>query len=276
VPFPRFHWPDWKRLARETAPVAAAFVLGILYFRILVLMMSIISTPRETGLFVTSSRIMEMVAGLPLLLTGVALPVVAVAAHENPARLHYVLQRMTEIALTIGTLLALLIALAAEPVIVLLGGEEYRDAAKVLRVQGLSIVTIFLIQAWVVPLIATHEQRRMAAATAVGLAAVTALGAALIAPLDASGAALAAALGDAILAAAMLVALRAAGPGRGLSFRFAWRVVATAAIALTPLLVPGLPDAVDAVLGGLLFLGAAWVLRLVPSEVTDALKLRRA
>ena len=271
VAMPRVDWLEWRRIARSTAPVAAAFVLGILYFRILVVLMSVMSSERETGLFVTSSRIMEMVAGLPLLLTGVAMPVVSIAAHENPERLRYVLQRMTEVALIAGTFIALLIAIAAEPVIVLLGGEEYRDAAPVLRVQGLSTVTIFLIQAWVTPLVATGEQRRMAIATAFGLVAVTGLGAALIAPLDADGAALAAAIGDALLAGAMYIALRRAGPGRGLRFGFAFRVLLATAIACTPLLLE-IPDAVRAAIAAVLFAAAVALLRLIPSEVRDALR----
>src|SRR3712207_2445386 len=95
LPLPQFDLGEWRRLAVATLPVAIAFVLGIVYFRVLVVLMSLTADEVETALFVTSTRIVELLAGLPLLLAGIALPVVAVAARDNPARLRYVLQRMT-------------------------------------------------------------------------------------------------------------------------------------------------------------------------------------
>ena len=271
---PRFDGAAWRELAVRALPVAIASVLGVLYFRILVLMSSNLTSELQNGYFVTSARILELMAALPVLLTGVALPVASVAAKQDRERLRYVLQRMTEVAALLGVFTAVMLVFLAEPVIVLLGGEEYRPAAPVLRIQGLAMITIFLIQAWVVALVALEAQRLMAWATLSGVIAVLLCGAILIPLADARGAAAATALADALLAVAMLIALRRAGPGREIRWGFGLRVLLAAAIALTPVLIGGLPDVAAGALAAALYTAAAFALRIVPSEIIDAARRR--
>jgi O-antigen/teichoic acid export membrane protein len=236
--------------------------------------MSVIADDEQTGLFVTSTRIVELLAGLPMLLAGVALPVVAVAARDNPGRLRYVLQRMTEVAALLGVMIAVVTAFAAEPVIVALGGDQYRDAAPVLRIQAVALVTIFLAQAWSTAIVASGRQRALIWVTGLGLVAVIALGLALVPAFDAEGAALAVAIADAAMTAGTLVALRRAGPGRELSYGFVPRVALAGAVAALVPLALGLPDVAATLLACLLYAAAALVLRLVPGEVLDAARVR--
>ena len=268
---PRWSLAAWRPVIRAALPIALASVVAVVYFRILVVLASLLATPTETGLFVTSARILEIISGIPLLLTGVALPVVTVAAQENEARLRYILQRMTEMAALLGVLSAVLIALGAGPAIAVLGGPKFADAAPVLRIQGIAMITIYLVQAWVTTLIGLGRQAAITRATLVGLGAVLAAGSILIPPLEAKGAAIATIAADAVFAGAILVALRRVGPGKTLSFAFVPRVVLAGGLALLPALIPGMPDAVATVLALFVFVGAAWVLRLVPGEVRDAL-----
>ena len=91
---------------------------------------------------------MEMIGGVALLVVGVILPVATVAARDDRGRLRYVLAHTTKLALLGGGLLALTVVVAARPIVVLLGGEEFAPAASVLRIQAPVVLTIFLIYAW--------------------------------------------------------------------------------------------------------------------------------
>ena len=55
------------RSLRETLPLAVAFAMSVIYFRVLVVLVSLLSTDVQTGLFGTSFRIFEMLLGLPVL-----------------------------------------------------------------------------------------------------------------------------------------------------------------------------------------------------------------
>jgi O-antigen/teichoic acid export membrane protein len=275
---PRWDVEEMKRFGRKVLPVAGALVLTIAYVRVLVVLCSVLTSDYETGLFVTSARIVEILGGVALLISGVVLPVASVAARDDRGRLEYVLARTTEVSLMLGVLCALVFVFAAEPVVVLLGGEDFRDAGPVLRLQAPAVVTIFLVQAWAAFLIADDHLRDLLRCVSVGLVALLAAGLVLIPIADAQGAAIAAVVADVAYATAVFVAIRRL-PGRPVPMggrflvRLALALVAATAIGLA---LPG-PDEVVALVAAIVFAAGCIVQRLVPVDVWSAIpSLRRA
>jgi O-antigen/teichoic acid export membrane protein len=274
-------WPQvdlgaWRDLARKALPVAAAAVLAIVYVRMLVVLASLLTSERQTGLVVASARVVEIAGGLPLLVAGIVLPVAAVAAREDRVRLRFVTGRLTEVALLLGSLVAVALAVAAHPLVVLLGGEAFAGAAPVLRIHAAAVATFFVIQSWVVLLLADGRRRAVVVSSLVGLVAVVAAGLVLIPLYDAKGAAIAAVIADVADGAALAVSLRSI-TGRAwptpASFMARFAVALAAALAVGVLLpAPAVARAAVAVA----VLGAgALALRIVPSEVLDAVPRRR-
>lgn len=275
-------WPslsreDLRRLAFTALPVALAAIITAFYMRMLIIVSSLLTSEYETGLFVTSTRIIEMIGGLAMLMTGVMLPVATVAARDNRPRLRYVLAHTTKLALLGGGLLALTVAIAARPIVVLLGGEDFADAAPVLRLQAPVVLTIFLIYAWIGFLIADGRRRDLVRCMLVGTVALLVSGVVLISLLDAEGAALAALVADVLLAAVTLRAVRRVGDGsvgveRSYLVRYVIVLAASAGAALAVVAVA--PAVLAAVAAAVVFTGAAFALGLVPSEVRDLLPRR--
>jgi O-antigen/teichoic acid export membrane protein len=201
-----------------------------------------------------------------------------VAARDDRGRLGYVLARTTEVSLMLGVLSALVFVFAAEPVVVLLGGEEFRDAGRVLQLQAPAVVTIFLVQAWAAFLVADDHLRDLFRCVAVGLAALLVAGVVLIPIADAEGAAIAAVIADVAYATAVFFAIRRL-PGHlvPLAGRFLARLaLASVAAIAVGLALPG-PDEVVAVVAAAVFAAGCIVQRLVPVDVWSALpSFRRA
>jgi O-antigen/teichoic acid export membrane protein len=275
--------PRWDRerireLAAIGLPVAVSTVLGVLYLRLLVILMSVVSDdPDQLGYYVTSTRIVEIFVSLPFLLITVTLPVLSVAARDDRERLVYITQRTTELLLLGAGLIVLVLVVAARPIIEILGGTEYLPAVEVLRIQAFALITVFLVAAWNPTLLGIGHVRALVVASAIGLAAVLGLGLALIGPLEARGAAIAAVGADAALCLATYVALRRAGPGRELRGGVLGRIVLAALPAAgTALLLGGAAPLLAAALAAAVFVGAALILGAVPGELVDALRTRRA
>jgi O-antigen/teichoic acid export membrane protein len=274
---PRWTVEHLKKLAAIGLPVALASVLMAVYFRVLVVIMSLLSgDEREIGLFVTSTRIFELAAALPLILSTIVLPVMTVAARDNPDRLRYVVQETTQLFALVGVLIAIVVALAAEPILRILGGAEYVAAAPLLRIQSIAILTLFVSAAWSPVLIGMHKQGSVAVATGIGLVVAIAGGLALIPLWDAHGAAWAAVIADVFVVCAAYVLLRRAGPARELRLAFVPRLVLTAAAALAIVLVPGVPPLVDAAVAAVVYAGCAFALRIVPAGLSELLPARGA
>jgi O-antigen/teichoic acid export membrane protein len=264
-----------RRLLRDTLPMAVGLAMGMIYFRALIIMMSLIATAVETGLFATSFRIFEVLVGIPTLVLTVALPLLAQAGRDNAERLRHGLSRMTQLALALAVGLVLLIAVVAEPMIELIGGDEYADAAPVLRIQALALIGVFLNQTWQLGLISIGRYGSIAAANAGAFALVVGLGLALIPPYGAEGAAWAAVVGEAFLAALLFASIRRADRRIAPSLRCAPRIAIAAVIGGLGALIPGLPAAPAALLACVLYTGAALATGAIPRDVVEALVFRR-
>jgi O-antigen/teichoic acid export membrane protein len=269
---PAFDRSEWKTLLREALPLAVALILGIVYFRILIVLMSLLSSPVKTGLFATSFRVIEILYGVGALAVTVALPVLAVAA-EDRRRLRYMLQRMSEVAVMVACYLVLIVVIVAEPVLDLLGGSQYRGAAPVLRIQALALIPVFVGQAYQMALISIRRQSAQAVANGLALILVVALGLVLI-PLDgARGGAVAALVAETALTALLLLVLVKADRTLRPTFGFLWKVACAGGAGASVLLVPVLSTGAKAVIATLLYAVILWSTRAIPREIVDAFSL---
>ena len=202
----------------------------------------------------TAYRIVEILVGLPILLNTVCCrwtggPRAATA----PAACW---QRMVEVGTAIGRRHRRGRAVASVPIVLVLGGSQYRDAARPLAILSFALIFVFLNQAFNVSLIARRRRRRIAVAGLIGLAVVVAGGLILIPPLEAEGAAIAALIGEIALCVATYTGLRGTLEGH-LDARFAVRLLAAIAPAAACLAPVG-PALARAVLAAVVFAAAVW------------------
>jgi O-antigen/teichoic acid export membrane protein len=271
---PRVDRAKWAHLLRETAPLALGLILNVVYVRALVVLSTLVTSDVEVGLFATSFRILEALTAVPALMVGAAFPILVRAHADDAARLAYALQRIGEVALLAAGGLVLVLVVAAEPIVRILGGEEYLDAVPVLRIHALSLVGAFLVQVAVFALITLRRQSALIAVNGVALVSVLALGLGLVPALGAEGAAIAAAAGEAILALAGYVMLVRERPDLRPHLGHVPRVLLAAALGAGAALLPGVPPLAAAALGGVVYLATAWVVRAVPVELVAAVRRR--
>jgi O-antigen/teichoic acid export membrane protein len=259
------------RLLRTSLPLAAALAMNVVYLRLLVVLVSLLTGAVATGLFATSFRVFEILLGLPVVVLSVALPVLAVAGAEDRARLRYALQALTETAAAVALLIALAVGLLAAPAIRLLFGSQYDGAAPILQIQAASLVPVFLTQVWTMALVSVHRTRAVAWANAVALAVVLASGAALTSAWGGKGAAAAGVATECVLAALLLLALHRSERDVAPGLAFAWRPGVALAVGLAAGIALGGHDWLGGLAGVACFAVAALVVGAVPREVVPAL-----
>jgi O-antigen/teichoic acid export membrane protein len=265
---PRFDRLRQRALMRTALPVAAALVLGQIYFRLVIVLMSLISSPKEIGYFGGSLRAMEALIALPILVASVALPVMATAAHENMARLRYVIEGLSEGAVIAGMLIILVTIRAADPVMRAIGGPEFEPAGNVLRIQVIALLFIALYQIWTVALVALGRQRQLIFTNAVGLLAVGVFAAVLVPPLGAKGGAMASVSADVVLAGLIYWRLHVATGRVMVRTGFLVRVGVASLAGGAALLLP-IGDIPAAAVAAVAFLGVGTAVGMVPKELRD-------
>ncbi|MEA2397412.1 MAG: hypothetical protein QOK25_968, partial [Thermoleophilaceae bacterium] len=73
----------WRRVLRDVLPYAVAAAVGLVYFRLAVVLLSYVASPRETGIYSTAFRVVEVIGVIPWLVVSSGFPILARAARDD-------------------------------------------------------------------------------------------------------------------------------------------------------------------------------------------------
>ncbi|MGH2865041.1 MAG: oligosaccharide flippase family protein [Solirubrobacteraceae bacterium] len=274
---PTFSWRRWRRFIGGMLPYSAAVAASALYFRVSILLVSALSNAAQVGYFGASFRVIEVLTLVPALLAGSAFPIFSRAARDDRDRLGYALERVYEVALIVGSWVAVSIAVGAPLAIKVLGGARFAPAAPVLAIQGVALGAMFVSLVWGYGLLSLGLYRQILAINVSALILNAALVAVLV-PLDGSrGAALGTAIAEIAAAIVQGLAVVRGRPQLRPSSRILPRVTLAAAFGLAPLALAGvgIPTIGRLALSSALFAGVALLTRAFPRELLDVLPRAR-
>jgi O-antigen/teichoic acid export membrane protein len=268
---PSFHIGRWWQLLRETIPWAVIAAANVIYYRVAIVLMSLIAAAVETGYFATSFRITEVLFVIPGVVIGAAFPILARAERDSPARFSFVTGRIFELALLSGTWLVVCLEVGAGFAIHLLAGNTADPSIAVLRIQGLGLIGTFVATACTYPLLIVRRYRALLLNSLGALVLSAVLTATLVPSLGARGGAIAAVAAEtAIAVSATIVLLRSE---RGVRLEFGVLPVAAlagAAGALSGRLLPIHP-VLGVLVASLVYFAILRALGRFPREVWELL-----
>ncbi len=265
---PAFHPRRWLPLVRDTIVFAVAIAINTLYFRVTLVIMSLIATASETGVFAISYRIIEVLIVVPGLLIGGVFPIISRAARDDRDRFEHASARMFELAVLLGALVALCVLLAAPFAIEVFEGSADHPSVGVLQIQSAAVLASFIAVATGFPLLSLRRHRETLIANCVSLVLAIVLALALVPAYGARGAAVAAITADFALAitnTALLI--RGGGPRLPLSVLPVALAAALAGWGVGS--AAGVHPLVETTVGALVFVLVLVLARRVPPELRD-------
>jgi O-antigen/teichoic acid export membrane protein len=263
---PAFRLKTGLALLRETAPFALASAAAVLYFRIGVILMSLLATASQVGYFGASFRVVEVLSQVPTLAVTAMFPIVARAARDDEDRLAYAVQRTFEGGLLAGAALSLAVGVAAPFAIQVVAGDGFAPAADVLRIQSASLVVSFVGLAWALGLLSLHRHRALLVVNLVALG-VTSVLVALLASKGAETVAWVALGGDVLLASSTGIALARARRSLRPDLRRLLPVGLAAGAGVGVALLLHVHSAVEAAVAVGVYFAICLPLRAVPAEL---------
>jgi O-antigen/teichoic acid export membrane protein len=272
---PRFDVARWRSMLPGLAPYALAAGVGVIYFRLAVVLMSYIATSEETGIYSAAYRIVETLAALPWLVVSAGFPILARAHRDDSDRLRYGVRRLFDVSLLIGVWLALVLAISAPFAIRVVAGPGFEASVAVLQLLSLSIVTSFLVATWSFTLLTMHAYRALLVGNALAALTSAALTLTLVPELGARGAAIATFGAEATLALAYIVSLGQRDRQLLPPVRTAARLLPGIAAALAVGALLSSVPVIAAAAAGLAYAGCAFAFGAVPRELMLALLHRR-
>jgi O-antigen/teichoic acid export membrane protein len=266
---PTFSWSRWRHFMLAMLPYSAAVAASALYFRVSILLVSVLSTAVQLGYFSASFRVIEVLAVVPALLTSSAFPIFARAAHDDHERLGYALGRVFEVALIVGAWVAVSIAVAAPLAIAVIGGAKFKGAVPVLSIQGVALGAMFVSLVWANAMLSLGQYRQILVISVAALVLNGLLVAALVEADGARGAAIATTIAEIAAVIMQVVAVVRGRPALRPPLRILPFVALAAALGLLPLALTGLPVIVRLLISTVLFGGVVLITRSLPPELLD-------
>lgn len=210
----RYDAAVWRDLHTTALPLGFFLVVLNLYSYLDSVMLGVLRSDAETGLYGAAYKIYEGFTYAPMALSAVLTPRLSALFRSDPAR-----HRELAIKGTVGSVaLALVVGavgyLFATPILVLLFGAGYREATVPFQILCAGLPIVFAI--WIVHAVAisVDRERLLLKTGLIGLAVNVALNLYVIPRFGGSGAAFATVVGECVSLAVLLQGLRSGGAPR--------------------------------------------------------------
>jgi O-antigen/teichoic acid export membrane protein len=262
-------WRRWRALLADTLPFAIAMSVGAVYFYVTIVLMSVIASAHQTGLFATSFRVTQVAMTVPTLLLTAIFPLLSRERDHVKTAVGSMIGRVLEVALTCGVWMSLALALGASFIIEVIAGARGHAAASVLRIQGIALTVTFLSATCMLALLALGRHRPMLIASSGALLLDVALGLLLIPELGARGGAIADVITEVVVVVALIVTLTRILRRNIVSASLVLRVAlaASLAFAVWPL---GIGSVARTILASVIYFAALALLGAIPGDVIEA------
>ena len=135
---------DALELLRESTPLLLAGIAVFAYMRIDQFMIAAMLGQQQVGLYSAVVTLAELPLVVPTLLLRAALPTLTRQSMDNPATRDRTLVRLMGVSVYLHLVMSVVLALLAEPLVVLAYGEAYRGAAEAFRLQVLAAPLVAL------------------------------------------------------------------------------------------------------------------------------------
>ncbi len=263
------HPRRWLELLSLTVSFSLATAVGTIYVYTAQILTSLVATPHQSGLFAAPFRVFVVTAGVPGLLVGGALPMLARAARDDRERLGYALQRIFEVSLILGVAAVLSTLAGAKFIIAVVAGPTFAGSAPVLQIMGVAMLASFLTAGWGFALLSLKRYRGLLLVNAAALVVSFALTLTLASAHGARGAAVATLCGEVTLSLGSLLVLLRGHP----EYRPRLGVVAKVALAAAPgfaVVIALNLSSFESMLLALVLYGLLIVLtKAIPEELTE-------
>jgi O-antigen/teichoic acid export membrane protein len=278
---PTYSLARWRAMFARSMVYSAAVATSALYFYAAIILTSLLSNGDQLGWFQVSFRVVTVLAVVPGLLCGSALPIFSRAARDDVGRLGYSLSRVFEVSLLLGVWVALSLAVGARFAVEVIGGSaphhNLLPAAPILVFQAVALGGTFVGSVAAYGLLSLGLNRQILMLSVAGLLLAIALMAVLI-PLDGGqGAAIGTMVVEVGFAGIGWAVLSAGRPELRPPLRLVPRVALATLAGCSPILLTSWPVVLRVLLSTALYASVVLVTKAYPSELLDLLpdRLRR-
>lgn len=269
---PSLDFAMMRSLLRHVGVFAVATSVGASYAYFAQVVINSILPADESGMFGLAFRVFAVMLGACMTGVGGAFPLLVMSSRNDLERLAYATRRLVQTTALAGTACAVGLVTGASFVVAVVGGPEYSDAIPLVAIIGLALPGSFVLITGGTVLLASGRHRELILVSVIGAALSIAITAMLTSAFGMTGAAAGVVVGETAIALGYLTQLHRISSKSLPAFRWGVAVLAAGAVSCSAALLPW-TGIVRATIGLAAFIGLSVLLRLIPPELIDRVKM---
>lgn len=140
----QFDFSFWQSLLKKSLPLALAIVFTMIYFKIDTIMLSLMKSPAEVGIYGLAYKILESLLFFPAMFVGLMMPLMSEYAFSAREKFKKITQKTLDILLLFTIPLIVGIFFLSPRIITLIAGQDFILSAGVLNILIVAAGIIFL------------------------------------------------------------------------------------------------------------------------------------
>jgi len=157
-----FDFKYWQELIKESLPLGIAVILTMIYFKLDTVMLSLMRSANEVGLYNLAYKILESLIFFPSMFVGLIMPSLSKYAVIDLEKFKKISQKALEVLLIFVIPLIIGVFLLGVKIILLIGGSEFVLSVGALNILMIAVGFIFLGALFSQMIIALKAQKSLA------------------------------------------------------------------------------------------------------------------
>lgn len=140
----KFDKKYWSYILKESFPIAIAIVLNLIYFKIDTIMLSIMKSSSDVGIYGVAYKVLEILIVFPAMFVGTMMPLFSKANAEDKQWLKKIVERSLGFLIISAVPIVVGVFILANPIISLIGGQGFEMSGNVLKILIFAVGIIFI------------------------------------------------------------------------------------------------------------------------------------
>jgi len=165
----RFDWIFWREVVGKSLPYGIALILNTIYFRLDVILLSLMKDNMEVGIYGVALRMLEVLMIVPIFFMNAVLPIMTRFLREKNEKLITLWQYSFDFLFAIGLPILVGTNLLARPIVKLISSEEFLSRPEAgfwgsdvaLQILMFALLLIFLNTLFSFTLVALEKQAKL-------------------------------------------------------------------------------------------------------------------
>lgn len=157
----RFDWSAWKRFLKESYPVGVSAIVVFAYFKLDTILLSILKTSADVGIYNSAYKVVENVAFFPAMFVGLVMPIMSRYIFQEREKFEKVADKTFKVFLVFVVPLVAGTIFLAKNIIGLIGGADFGESVLVLQILAFAMAFLFFGNFFTNVIIAGNQQKKL-------------------------------------------------------------------------------------------------------------------